>query len=143
MNAIHGGNAKHDTIDAHNIAALLRGGMLPQAYRYPAAMRATRDLLRRWMPLMRTRAALVARSQKTNSPSHRPALGKPIADKAHRVGVAERFPAPAVQKSMAVDLARIGHDDARLRDVERAIGSTATPHNANTRYLRRTVPGIG
>ena len=47
MNAIHGGKAKHDQIDAHKIAVLLRGGMRPQAYVYPAAMRATRDLLRR------------------------------------------------------------------------------------------------
>ena len=58
MKAIHGGQATHDTIDAQNIAVLLRGGMLPQASVYPAEMRATRDLLRRRMPLMRTRAAL-------------------------------------------------------------------------------------
>jgi hypothetical protein len=32
MKAIHGGKAKHDQIDAQKIAALLRGGMLPQAY---------------------------------------------------------------------------------------------------------------
>jgi hypothetical protein len=32
MRAIHGGKAKHDRIDAHKIAVLLRGGMLPQAY---------------------------------------------------------------------------------------------------------------
>ncbi len=31
MKAIHGGKAKNDTIDAHKIAVLLRGGMLPQA----------------------------------------------------------------------------------------------------------------
>ena len=31
MQAIHGGKAKNDTIDAQKIAALLRGGMLPQA----------------------------------------------------------------------------------------------------------------
>ncbi len=31
MKAIHGGKAKTDTIDAHKIAVLLRGGMLPQA----------------------------------------------------------------------------------------------------------------
>ena len=47
MRAIHGGKAKNDRIDAHKIAALLRGGMIPQAYVYPAEMRATRDLLRR------------------------------------------------------------------------------------------------
>jgi transposase len=32
MKAIHGGKAKNDQIDAHKIAVLLRGGMLPQAY---------------------------------------------------------------------------------------------------------------
>jgi hypothetical protein len=31
MKAIHGGKAKHDTIDSQTIAALRRGGMLPQA----------------------------------------------------------------------------------------------------------------
>ena len=58
MKAIHGGKAKNDKIDAHKIAVLLRGGMLPQAYVYPAEMRATRDLLRRRMHLMRKRAEL-------------------------------------------------------------------------------------
>jgi Transposase len=53
MQAIHGGKAKNDQIDSQKIAALLRGGMLPQAYVYPAAMRATRDLLRRRTHLMR------------------------------------------------------------------------------------------
>jgi transposase len=42
MKAIHGGKAKNDTIDAHKIAVLLRGGMLPQAYVYPAEMRGRR-----------------------------------------------------------------------------------------------------
>jgi len=37
---------------------VLRGGMLPQASVSPAAMRATRDLLRRRTHLMRTRAEL-------------------------------------------------------------------------------------
>jgi hypothetical protein len=32
MTAIHGGQAQHDQIDAHQIAVLLRGGLLPQAY---------------------------------------------------------------------------------------------------------------
>src|SRR4029434_5931533 len=34
MQAIHGGKAKNDKIDSQKIAALLRGGMLPQAYVY-------------------------------------------------------------------------------------------------------------
>jgi transposase len=44
MQAIHGGKAKNDKIDSKKIAVLLPGGMLPQAYVYPAQMRATRDL---------------------------------------------------------------------------------------------------
>jgi transposase len=60
MRAIHGGKAKNDRIDAHKIAALLRGGMIPQAYVYPPEMRATRDLLRRRNHLMRKRSELIA-----------------------------------------------------------------------------------
>src|SRR5919201_3140187 len=59
MQAIHGGKAKNDTIDAQKIAVLLRGGMLPQASVYPAQMRATRDLLRRRIHLVRKRAELL------------------------------------------------------------------------------------
>jgi len=51
MKAIHGGKAKNDKIDAHKIAALLRGGMIPEAFVYPQPMRSTRDLLRRRMHL--------------------------------------------------------------------------------------------
>ncbi len=32
MKAIHGGKAKNDKIDAHKLAVLLHGGMLPMAY---------------------------------------------------------------------------------------------------------------
>ena len=67
MKAIHGGKAKNDKIDSQKIAVLLRGGMLPQAYVYPAEMRATRDLLRRRTHLMRKRAELLAHVQNTNS----------------------------------------------------------------------------
>jgi transposase len=67
MKAIHGGKAKNDKIDAHKIAVLLRGSMLPMAYVYPPKMRATRDLLRRPMYLMRKRAELLTHVQNTNS----------------------------------------------------------------------------
>jgi transposase len=143
MKAIHGGKAKNDKIDAQKIAVLLRGGMLPQAYVYPADMRATRDLLRRRIPLMRQRAELLAHIQNTNSQYNLPEIGKKIAYKAHRAGVAERFPEPAVQKSVEVDLALIDHYDQLLRNVELSILHTAKQHNANTLYLLRTVPGIG
>jgi transposase len=143
MKAIHGGKAKNDKIDSQKIAALLRGGMLPQAYVYPARMRATRDLLRRRMHLAHKRAELLAHVQNTNSQYNLPAIGKKIAYKANREGVAERFADPAVQKSIEVDLALITYYDELLRDVELTIVNTARHHDANTLHLLQTVPGIG
>src|ERR671930_749851 len=143
MKAIHGGKAKNDRIDAHKIAVLLRGGMLPQAYVYPADMRATRDLLRRRMYLTRKRAELLAHIQNTNSQYNLPEIGKKLAYKANRDGVAERFPDPAVQKSMEVDLALLGYYEPLLRELELNIDKAAQQHDPNTLYLLQTVPGIG
>jgi len=143
MKAIHGGKAKNDKIDAHKIAVLLRGGMLPQAYVYPADMRATRDLLRRRMYLTRKRAELLAHIQNTNSQYNLPEIGKKLAYKANRPGVAERFPDLAVQKSMEVDLTLLGYYEPLLRDLELHIVKAAQQHDPNTLYLLQTVPGIG
>jgi transposase len=143
MKAIHGGKAKNDRIDSQKIAALLRGGMLPQAYVYPAEMRATRDLLRRRTHLMRKRADLLSHVQNTNSQYNLPEIGKKIAYKANREGVAERFADPAVQKTIEVDLALISYYDELLRDLELSIVKAAKHHDAHTLYLLQTVPGIG
>jgi hypothetical protein len=88
MQAIHGGKAKNDKLAAPKIAVLRRGGMLPQADVYPEAMRATRALRRRRLPLTRKRAELLTHVQPSNWPYHRPALGQKIADQANRHGVA-------------------------------------------------------
>src|SRR5437667_12698571 len=90
--AMHGGTATNDKIDAQKIAVLLRGGMLPQASVSPAEMRATRDLLRRRLPLTRQRAELLAHIQNTNSQYNLPEIGKKIAYKTNRGGVAARCP---------------------------------------------------
>src|ERR671922_117668 len=143
MQAIHGGKANNDKIDSQKIAALLRGGMLPQAYVYPAQMRATRDLLRRRTHLMRKRAELLSHVQNTNAQYNLPEVGKKIAYKANRAGVAERFDDPAVQKTIEVDLALITYYDELLQDLELSILKTAKHHDAQTLYLLQTVPGIG
>jgi transposase len=143
MQALHGGKATNDQSDAQQIALLLRGGMLPQASVYPAARRATRDLLRRRMHLAGKRGELLAHVQNTTSQYTLPAMGKKIAYTANRDGVAERCADPAVQQSIAVDLALITYDDALRRDLALTIVTTAKPHDANTRYRLQTVPGIG
>jgi transposase len=143
MQAIHGGKAQNDKIDSQKIAVLLRGGMLPKAYVYPAEMRAPRDLLRRRTHLMHKRAELLSHVQNTNSQYNLPAIGTKIAYKANREGVAERFDDAAVQKNIAVDLALITYYDELLRDLKLYLVKTAKQHDATTLSLLQTVPGIG
>jgi transposase len=106
-------------------------------------MRATRDLLRRRMHLMHKRAELLSHVHNTNSQYNLPEIGKKIAYKANREGVAERFTDPAVHKTIEVDLALITYYDELLRDLELSITQTAQHHDAHTLYLLQTVPGIG
>jgi transposase len=143
MKAIHGGKAKNDTIDARKIAVLLRGGMLPMAYVYPAAMRATRDLLRRRTHLVRKRAELLAHIQNTTAQYNLPAFGKKIAYKGNREGLAERFAEPSVRMSITAELTLIGHYDPLIRALELHILRHAKAHDVQAYMRLRTVPGIG
>jgi transposase len=85
----------------------------------------------------------LAHVHKTTSPYHLPEIGTKIADKAHRDGVAERCPDPAVHKSMEVALALIDDYDQLLTDLESPIVRTAQQHDANTFYRLRSIPGVG
>ncbi len=129
MKAIHGGKAKNDRIDAHKIAALLRGGMMPQAYVYPRAMRATRDLMRRRNHLMRKRAELLTHIQNTNSQYNLPALGVRLAKPHLRREAAGHFPEAAVRKSVELDVSLIDHYDRQLPEPKRYIESSAHAHD--------------
>jgi transposase len=143
MKAIHGGKAKNDKIDAHKIAVLLRGGMIPMAYVYPSEMRSTRDLLRRRTHLVRKRAELLAHVQNTNYQYNLPDIGKKIAYKANREGVAERFPDEAVQKSIELDLKLLDFYDSLLLRLEHELSLTAKAHDADSYFRIRSIPGIG
>jgi len=143
MKAIHGGKAKNDKIDAYKIAVLLRGGMVPQAYVYPAEMRATRDLLRRRCHLVRKRAELLAHIHNTNSQYNLPEIEKRLAYKANREGVADHFPDPSVRKTIEVDVSLINHYDQLLSEVELYITCSAKAHDVQTFARLQSVPGIG
>lgn len=143
MKAIHGGKAKNDKIDAHKIAALLRGGMIPMAYVYPPKMRSTRDLLRRRMHLTRKRAELLAHIQNTHYQYNLPEIGKKIAYKANRQGVAERFTDESVRKSIELDLKLLDYYDQLLPHLEHEISLIAKTHDADSYFRLRSIPGIG
>ena len=142
MRAIHGGKAKNDRIDAHKIAVLLRGGMIPQAYVYPPEMRATRDLLRRRNHLMRKRSELITHIQNTVSQYNLPPFEtRRIQKPSERTGVLAHFPDPQVRNSIALDLAVIEQYDALLPKLERHIRACAKQHDRKSFVLLRSIHG--
>jgi transposase len=143
MKAIHGAKVKNDKVDSRKIAGLLRGGMFPTAYVYPPEMRPTRDLLRRRTYFVRRRADLLSHIQNTNSQYNMPEFGKKIARKMHREGIAEVFPHPAVQQSVAIDIELIDQYDRIIEGMKDTILRTARNHDAQALSLLRSVPGIG
>jgi transposase len=143
MRAIHGGKAKNDRIDAYKIAALLKGGMFPTAYVYPAQMRATRDLMRRRNHLMRKRAELLAHIQNTNSQYNLPEFGHRISRGRHRDGVVERFADPEVRRAIEVDCTLIDTYDELLPALEKHILASAKHHDPKSLMLLQTIHGVG
>ena len=143
MKAIHGGKAKNDKIDSRKIAVLLRGGMIPMAYTYPAKMRATRDLLRCRNHLMRKRAELYAHIQNTKSQYNLPESLGCIAKPQNREGIAERFTDPSVQKMIDADLAVIEAYDPIIAKMERDIVKMANHHDPVAYALLKSIPGVG
>jgi Transposase len=141
MKAIHGGKAKNDKLDSFKIATLLRGGLLPQAHVYPAAMRSTRDLLRRRLHLLRKRGQRLAHIQNIRAQYNLPEFGRRLAYPANRDGVADHFTDASVRKSIDVDLALLEQHDALITDLARTLVRTAKQHDGDAFHRLRSVPG--
>src|SRR5262249_48147214 len=145
LKAIHGGKTKNDKLDAAKLAALLRGGAFPQAYVYPRARRATRDLLRRRTFFVRQRAQLLTHVQNTNSQYNLPPIDKKLSfagnrDADERAG---RFAHASTQQSVRADLCLADAYDAQIRALELHLTRHAKIDDPVTYQLLRSVPGIG
>ncbi len=145
MKAIHGGKSKTDKIDAGKIAGLLRGGLFPQAYVYPKALRETRDVLRRRTFLVRHRAQFLTHVVNTNSQYNLPVFSAKLSYKGNRdvEEIVQRFPHESVKMSIRADLAMIDHLDEQVKLLESYLTRTAKVDDAVVFHLLRTVPGIG
>lgn len=143
MKAIHGAKTKNDKIDSQKIAAMLRGGMMPQAYVYSPHMRSARDLLRRRLHFVRKRAELLSHIENTNHQYLLPEFSAKLRYKKNRPGVAKRFQDPSVNKSIEVDLQLIDHYDLLIRDLELHITRTAKHHDPHTLLRLKTIYGVG
>lgn len=143
MRAIHGGKSKNDKIDSRKIAQLLKGGLVPMAYVYPQEMRATRDLLRRRNHFMRKRAELFAHIQNTAKQYNLPdPLGR-IAKPKNRTDVVDRFPDPAVRRSIQANLDLIASYDTIIHSLEYNLIKSAKHHDPIAYALLKTIPGVG
>ena len=143
MRAIHGAKAKNDRIDSRKIAALLKGGLMPQAYVYPAEMRATRDLMRRRLHFVRQRGQLLAHIQMTHHQYNLPSPGKRISYRSNREGVGEGFEDASTRESVAADLALVDQYEHVIGEMELKVLRQARGHDPNSFPLLRSIPGTG
>lgn len=143
MKAIHGGKAKNDRIDSHKIALLIRGGNFPLAYTYPKEMRATRDLLRRRIKIVRHGANLKAHVANTTSQYNLPPNTVNLKNACAREKLKSTFPDPAVQRNIDLDMALLDTYAKELSKIEWYIGQQAKQHQPIYLKLLKTIHGIG
>jgi transposase len=79
----------------------------------------------------------------TNSQYNLPEMGKRLANKSNREGVAAHFPDPSVQKAIEVDVSLIDHYDQLLGEVELSLTRSAKTDDVQTFARLQSVPGIG
>jgi transposase len=143
MKAIHGAKAKNDRIDSRKLAGLLRGGLLPQAYAYPAEMRATRDLMRRRLHFVRHRGQLLAHIQMTHHQYNLASPGRRISYRSNREGIEDVFEDVSVRESVAADVTLANHYETVINELELSVLRQARGHDPNSFQLLRSIPGIG
>jgi transposase len=144
LKAIHGGKTKTDIIDAQKLARLLRGGTFAEAYVYPKAMRATRDLLRRRTYFVRKRAELLAHLQMTFLQYNLAPPAQKLCYAANRAALdLDLFSDPSTRSMLAADLAIVTALDSQIKRLEADLVRTAKVHDPQTFHRLRTVPGIG
>jgi transposase len=143
MKAIHGAKTKNDKIDSRKIAMLLRAGMLPQAYVYPAEMRATRDLLRRREYFMHQQSEILEHIQNTNTQYNLAPFPKRIRYPANRTDITAGFQDPLVSKTIEVDVQLLDVYHRILLDLEAKILRQARQHDPISLGLLRSIPGVG
>lgn len=145
MKAIHGSKSKNDRIDSEKIAMLLKAGMFPEAYVYPHAMRATRDLMRRRLFFVNRRAELLSHIKMTYQQYN---VLEAIGDLT-RLNVQEAlqipFHDPSAVKMVKHDLEMVNHYTKLIRSMESHIYTARFSKReiGHELSLLESVPGIG
>lgn len=145
MKAIHGGKSKNDKIDSEKIALLLKGGMLPQAYPYPAEHRGTRDMIRRRHFYVQRRAELISHVKMTYQQYNLEAPTSNLSRRCNREILQFPFNDPSIARMMKHDLEMIEAYSASIAKLESHFRAKRYEAGAfgHSISLLRSVPGIG
>ena len=113
------------------------------AYVYPKAMRATRDLLRRRMKIVRHGADLKAHVANTTSQYNLPPNKVNLKNKTARAQLRTAFPNPVVQRNIDLNMAILDCYAKELSKIEWFIETQARQHNPVHLHLLKSIRGVG
>ena len=147
MRMIHGGKSKDDRLDSQKLSVMLRGGVFPMAYVYPAEMRATRDVTRRRLFFVNKRAELMKHIGMTHQQYNVKFDGQ-LAGLKYKSNLDKfeiPFTDPSVRQMIETELRLIESYNTEIRKLEWFIEKTARSDSKNAfdLALLQTIPGIG
>ena len=143
MRAIHQGKTKNDRIDSEKIARLTQSGMLPTAYVYPPELRGLRDLLRRRLKFVRTRAQLFTHIHGLRTQANMPAQGLSPKSKTTRGEIPKTFENPDVRLSVQSNIDLIRFYDTIIQRMETHILRRAKDCRPREMSILQSIPGVG
>ena len=112
------------------------------SYVYPREMRATRDLIRRRMFLVRRRSELLTHVQLMNQQYNYDPFEKTLRYAGNR-DVLSRFEEDSARMNVEADLHMVDHYDRLIKQLEANLLKQAKLHDPQACNLLRTIPGIG
>ncbi len=121
----------------------MRGGNFPLAYVYPKQMRATRDLLRRRMKIVRHGANLKAHVANTTSQYNLPPNKVNLKNINAREQLKSTFSDSVVQRNIDLDMTILDCYAKELSKIEWYLEQQAKLHNPVHMYLLKSISGIG
>jgi transposase len=143
MRLIYGTKHKSDRLDAVKIAELLRAGLLPMAYAYPAAQRDVRDLLRYRMWLVQHRASILGRTCISLQQHAYLDTCKLLDTKKGRATVAGTLHNPYLRQMVEVGVRAVSELDKHIAELTRSVEQHAHEHLQWAYELLLEVPGMG
>lgn len=144
MKAIHGSKTKNDRIDSEKIAHLLRSNLLPYAYTCKAENRPLRDLLRRRLTFVRSRAEIKAHNSLHVQTAGLAPLTTEERKKSNRAEmIPARYEDPVHKISAMANVYMLEHYDNVIAKLEKELLNRTKGLFPNLLSLLKSVPGLG